>query len=148
MTRWKLLFAAIAVAGGLLAAPASAQRSTTVDGLLIHLGIVDALAAEHADARHGVHVGAHGRGMEHILVSIADAKSGKRIGDAKVIIELIDPKGKVQKKNLLPMITSGMPDYSEVFHFGWSGAYKLHVTVLRQESPRPVKASFVVNHFL
>ena len=141
-------FAAVLIAAATFATPGLAQRSKTVEGLAIHMGITNAIAAEHADARHGVHTVAHDKGMEHIVISLAEAKSGKRIGDAKVTLEVVDPKGRVQKKDLLPMSGAGIPDYSEVFHFGWSGRYELRVTVTPEGKARPVKASFIVNHFI
>lgn len=140
--------AALAAAALLAAAPAAAQQRKTVEGVVINIGIVNALEAEHADTQHGVHTGGHGPGMQHIVVSLADAKSGARVADAEVGIELKDPKGKVQKKVLLPMTTAGVPDYSEVFAFGWSGKYDLRVTWTAKGAAKPVSARFTVNHFI
>lgn len=140
--------AALALGLALVAAPASAQQMKKVKGIVVNIGIVNALSAEHVDAQHGVHKGAHGSGAEHIIVSLAEEKGGARIADAEVSIEVKDPKGKLQKKPLMAMITSGFPDYSEVFHFGWSGKYNLRVSIKRKGMAKPVEAAFTVNRSL
>jgi hypothetical protein len=143
-----ILLAAFALGAALNAAPASAQHAKTLEGIVINIGIVKALMAEHVDAQHGVHKGGHAGGAEHILVSLAQEKGGARIGDAEVFIELRDPKGKVQRKPMLAMTTSGYPDYSEVFDFDWSGRYRLRVSIRRAGMARPVEAAFTLNRSL
>lgn len=135
------------LAAALVAVPASAQQMKTVDGVVINLGILNAIAAEHSDAQHGVHKGGHGSGMEHVLVSLAE-KGGARIGDAEVTIEVRNPKGAVQKKQAAAMITAGFPDFSEVFEFGWSGTYVVTVLVRRKGAAKPVQARFTVNRVI
>lgn len=128
------------------ALPAAAQSQKAVGGLVVNIGILNAIDAEHGDAQHGVHKGSHGPGQQHILVSIAEEKGGARVGDAQVSIELKNPKGVVQKKALMPMVTSGYPDYSEVFEFAWSGKYQLRVLIQRKNGARPIDTTFTVNH--
>lgn len=140
--------AALLLAAVLAASPVSAQQRKTVEGIVINIGIVNALMAEHVDSQHGVHQGGHGSGAEHIVVSLADAKSGARIAGANVAIEVKDPKGKIQRKPLMAMTTAGVPDYSEVFDFGWSGKYSLRVTVTPKGAAKPVKTRFTVNHYI
>lgn len=132
----------------LAGAPASAQQMKIVQGMVVNLGIVNAIAAEHSDAQHGVHKGGHGSGMEHILVSLAEEKGGARIGDAEVTIEVLNPRGAVQKKPATAMITAGFPDYSEVFEFGWSGKYVVTVLVRRRGATQPVQVRFTVNRVI
>lgn len=139
--------AAAALCAALVAAPVAAQQMKTVGGVVVNIGIISAIAAEHADARHGVHKGGHGSGMEHVVVSLAEEKSGARIGDADVTIEVKTPKGSVQKKPALPMVTAGYPDYSEVFDFGWSGSYVVRVSVKRKAA-KPIEAVFTVNRVI
>ena len=136
------------LATALASLPAAAQQMKTVQGVVVNLGIINAIAAEHADAQHGVHKGGHGGGMEHILVSLAEENGGMRIGDAQVTIEVRNPKGAVQKKPAMAMITAGFPDYSEVFEFGWSGSYLVTVLVKRKGSAKPVRARFTVNRLI
>jgi uncharacterized protein involved in high-affinity Fe2+ transport len=139
---------AVASLAASLALPASAQSQKTVAGLVVNIGIVNAIEAEHTDAQHGVHKGAHGSGTQHILVSLAEEKGGARVGDAQVSIEMRNPKGVVQKKALMPMVTSGYPDYSEVFDFAWSGKYQLRVLIQRKAGAKPTEANFTINHVI
>ena len=64
------------------------------------------------------------------------------------IVEVIDPQGKAVSKPLLHTSAAGMPDYSELFVFGWSGTYTLRVNVVPGKGAKPVKTSFTVNHSL
>ena len=120
----------------------------TVDGLAINIGIASAIQVEHVDAQHGVHTGGHGSGTQHIVVAIAEQKSGSRVADASVTIEVKDPKGSRQKKPAMAMVTAGFPDYSEVFDFGWSGKYVVRVVIQRKIGAKPVEATFTVNHVI
>jgi len=139
---------ALVFAAALAASPVSAQQRKTVAGIVINIGIVDALAAEHVDSQHGAHTGGHGAGAEHIVVSLADAKSGARIAGAQIVVEVTDPKGRIQKKSLMPMTTAGVPDYSEVFDFGWSGKYVARLVVTPAGAAKPVTTRFTVNHYI
>lgn len=138
-----LLIAALLAFGS-----ASAQQRRTIEGVEIDIGIVNSLMAQHVDSQHGVHQGGHGPGVQHVVVSLGDAKTGKRIAGAGVAIELKDPKGKIQRKSLMPMTTAGVPDYSEVFDFGWSGRYSVLVTVTPKGAAKPVAVRFTVNHYI
>jgi len=142
------LFAAAALAAAAVALPVSAQQMKTVGGIVVNIGIVNAIMAEHVDAKHGAHKGGHGSGVEHIVVALAEEKGGARIADADVTIAVKNPSGTVQKKALLPMLTAGYPDYSEVFDFGWSGKYSVSVLIKRKGAAKPVEARFTVNRSL
>lgn len=139
---------ALVLAAVLVSAPSSAQQAKTVADVTIRFGIVSALEAEHVDAQHGVHKGGHGSGMEHLVVSLADSATGSYIANAEVVVEVRDPKGRLESKSLQGMRTAGFPDYSEVFHFGWSGKYTIRMTILRQGAAKPLKASFIHNHVI
>lgn len=141
------LFAAAALAAA-VTLPVSAQQMKTVGGIVVNIGVMNAIAAEHVDAQHGVHTGGHGPGMEHIVVALAEEKGGARIADAEVTIVVKNPKGALQKKPALPMTTAGYPDYSEVFEFGWSGKYTVSVLIRRKGAAKPIEARFTVNRSL
>lgn len=136
------------LAAVLISAPASAQQAKTVADVTIRFGLVTAMMAEHVDAQHGVHRGGHGSGMEHLVVSLADARTGSPIAGAKVVVEVRGPKGRVQRKPLQAMITAGFPDYSEVFDFGWSGSYRIRVWFLLKDAVQPLEARFVHRHLI
>lgn len=135
---------AVVLAAALAATPAAAQEAKTVADVTVRYGIVAALDAEHVDARHGMHTGGHGSGMQHLVVTLA--RHGSPLAGAQVVVELRDPKGGIQKKPLQAMITAGYPDYSEVFEFGWSGTYRLRVWFMLQDAVRPLEARFVHRH--
>ena len=139
---------AYVLAAVLVSAPAAAQQAKTVADVTIRFGLVTALEAEHADAQHGTHKGGHGSGMEHLVVTLADARTGKHIGGASVRVEVTDPKGMQQSKMLQGMSAAGYRDYSEVFHFGWSGRYTIRMTILRPGDAKPLKATFTQTHAL
>jgi len=85
-------------------------------------------------------------GSQHLLITLDDERSGKRIGDAEVVIEVTDPHGRVEKKPLLHTQAGGFPDYSELFRFGWPGEYSIRVIITPQPSAKPVETHFIVNH--
>lgn len=141
------LFAAAALLA-LSAFPALAQQVKTVDGLVINFGLMSAEQAIHAEGHRHMHPDKFPGGSQHLLITVADERSGKRIGDADVLVEVIDPKGKRLQKPLLHTSAAGMPDYSELFVFGWSGTYAVRVNVTPHGGGKAVKTSFTVHHAL
>ena len=138
---------AAAALGALLAPPVWAQQLKTVEGLVINLGLMSAEQAIHAEGHRDAHPSTFPSGSEHVLITLADEKTHRPIGGAEVTVEVLDPKGKAVSKPLLPTSAGGMPDYSELFVFGWSGTYTLRVSVL-PKGAKPVKANFTVHHQL
>ena len=141
------LFAAAAIAA-FTSLPAFAQQMKTVDGLVINFGLMSAEQAVHAEGHRDAHPDKFPSGSQHVLITLAEEKTGRRIGDAKVVVEIVDPKGKAVSKPLLHTSGAGMPDYSELFVFGWSGTYTLRVNITPGNGAKPVKASFTVHHSL
>lgn len=139
------------VAGAALAAaflPSHAQEMKTIDGLVINLGLMSAQKAVHAAGHRDMHPDRFPSGSEHVLITLTQAKIGRPIGDAAVEVEVVDPKGRAEKKALLRTSAGGAPDYSELFQFGWSGKYSVRVHVTPTPGAKPVKATFTVNHRL
>ncbi|HET7365488.1 MAG TPA: hypothetical protein VFJ70_18120 [Burkholderiales bacterium] len=141
------LFGAAALAA-LLALPAAAQQMKTVDGLVVNFGMIPAEQAMRAEGHRDAHPDKFPSGSQHVLITLADEKTGRRIGDAEVVVQIIDPKGKAVTKPLLHTSAAGMPDYSELFVFDWSGSYTLRVNITPAKGAKPVKASFTVHHSL
>lgn len=141
MNRWIATAAASALAT-LLATPAHAQHRKVVDGLTINIGVTPAAQVLNTDPyerdshRAGSAVATH-----HVVVGVADAKTGTPVADAKVTLEVVDPRGASQRKTLLRGDAGGAPDYSELFRFGWAGNYTLKVNVERAGAA-PVQSSF------
>ena len=109
--------------------------------------------ALRADGHRDAHPTQPPGGSQHLLITLDDEKSGKRIGDAEVVIEVTDPHGRMEKKPLLHTQAGGLADYSELFIFGWSGAYSIRVIITpRPGTPRPgakpIETRFTVNHMV
>ena len=85
-------------------------------------------------------------GSQHLLITLDEEKTGKRIGDAEVVMEVTDPRGGMERKTLLHTQSGGMADYSELFVFGWSGRYSVRVIITPTSSAKPVETRFIVNH--
>lgn len=134
--------AAVIAVAALVAAPAAAEHRKVVDGVAINIGVVPASQLMRVDSyERSMHRDAATAATHHVVVGVAEAKSGAPIGDARVTLELADPRGGVQRKVLERGDAGGVPDYSGLFRFGWSGAYKLRVSVARAGTP-PVTATF------
>jgi len=134
------------VALALLSSPAFSQQSTTLNGMTINLGVMEAEAALRVDGHREAHPQNPPPGSQHLLITLADAKSGQPIGDAIVVMEITDPKGHTERKPLLHTQAAGLPDYSELFIFPWSGRYSVRVTITLQSGAKPTQARFTLNH--
>jgi hypothetical protein len=139
------IFAALVAFAAL---PVSAQQAKTADGLVINFGLMSAAKAVHAEGHRDAHPEKFPSGSQHILITLAEAKTGRRIGDAQVEVEVIDPKGNASKKPLLHTSAAGMADYSELFVFGWSGTYSVRVNITQGKGVKPVTTTFTVHHAL
>lgn len=150
MQRFPRYFALTAAAVLALAAasPAWAQQSTTVNGLVVNFGAVPAEVALSAAGHSQAHPAHPPAGSEHLLVTLDDQKTGQRIGDADVAIEVTEPHGHVQTKHLLHTQAGGFADYSELFTFGSSGKYSIRVIIVPPHSAKPIETEFVVHHVI
>jgi hypothetical protein len=137
----------MAVALSLLAsAPSIAQLRTTVDGMVVNLGIVPAAVALRADGHRESHPTNPPLGSQHIMITLDDEKTAKRIGDAEVVVEIKDPRGHVERKSLLHTQSGGLADYSELFQFSWSGDYVVKVAITAKRGARSLETRFTIHH--
>jgi hypothetical protein len=141
---WVIAAASLGIAFGWT--PVAAQQSKTVAGLVINFGLMPAEAALRADGHRDAHPLHPPGGSQHFLITLDDEKSGKRISDAEVAIEVTDPHGHIDKKPLLHTQAGGFPDYSELFVFGWSGEYSIRVIISPRPGAKPIETRFTVNH--
>lgn len=140
------LIAIVLLAMGFVWTPAAAQQTKTVGGIVINFGLMPAESALRADGHRDAHPLHPPGGSQHFLITLDDEKSGKRIGDAEVVVEVTDPRGRVERKPLLHTQADGFPDYSELFLFGWSGQYSIRVIVTARPGAKPIETRFTVNH--
>jgi hypothetical protein len=140
----------IVVAALLIPALASthaiAQYAKTVDGLVVNLGIVPAEVALRAEGHRDAHPLHPPSGSQHLLVTLDEEKSHKRLAEPEVVVEVTDPRGGVERKPLLHTQAGGLPDYSELFKFGSPGAYSIRVLITPRPGANPVEARFTVHH--
>ncbi len=146
MAQALLVLVASLLAVALAWTPATAQQGRTVAGFVVNFGIVPAAVALRADGHRDAHPTHPPGGSQHLLITLEEEKSGKRVGDAEVVIEVTDPRGRVEKKPLLHTQGGGLADYSELFVFGWSGEYSIRVIITPQPGSKPIETRFTVNH--
>jgi hypothetical protein len=126
----------------LIAAPALAEHRKVVNGLEINIGVVPAAQLLRADPyERSSHQEAAANATHHVVVGVADARTGAPIGDARVSLDVVDPRGATQSRTLVAGDAGGRADYSGLFRFGWAGGYKLRVNVERAGAP-PVRTTF------
>ena len=127
----------------------AAGHRAEADGLVVNFGIMSAEQALRADGGHrDAHPSNPPGGSQHLLITIDDAKSGRRISDAEVDVAVTDPKGRVEKKRMLRTQGGGLPDYSELFVFSWSGKYSVQVVITPASGAKPARTRFTVDHRL
>lgn len=142
MNRWIAGATATAFAAMLLVPAAHAEHRKVVDGVAINIGVTPATQLLNTDPyERSSHRGGSRGATHHVVVGVSDARTGAPIGDARVTLELVDPRGGHQRKTLVRGDAGGMPDYSELFRFGWAGDYSLRVTVQRAGAA-PVQSRF------
>jgi hypothetical protein len=144
--QWLRVIAAGFLGIALACAPAAAQQVQAVGGIVVNFGLVSAEVALGAAGHSEAHPAHPPSGSQHLLITLDDEKSGKRIGDAEVTIEVTDPRGRVERKPLLHTQAGGLPDYSELFTFGWSGEYAIRVIITPRPGAKPIEARFAVTH--
>jgi len=130
----------------LVSMPAVAEQARPVGGFIVNFGLVPAEAALGAEGHRESHPANPPSGSQHLLITLDEEKSGKRIGDAEVVIEVTDPHGGVEKKALLHTQAGGFPDYSELFRFGWSGEYSIRVIITPRPGAEPIETRFTIHH--
>ncbi len=148
LARWLCVFVAVCLLFTLVWTPAAAQQARTVAGFIVNLGIVPAAVALRAEGHRDAHPTNPPGGSQHLLITLDDEKSGNRIGDAEVVIEVTDPRGGVEKKPLLHTQAGGLADYSELFVFSWSGEYSIRVIITPRPGAKPIETRFSVHHMV
>lgn len=138
---------ALAGAALLLAGPAIAEHRKLVGDTVINIGIVPARALQDDVAERQQHGPAlDGSGRQHLVVSTADAVTGRPVPAGEVVVRVQDPKGRIEERKLVAAAQNGVPEYSGVFRFGWSGTYHLQVRVSPPEPATPTVADFAWTH--
>jgi len=136
---------ALLVVAALVSMHAAAQYSKTIDGVVVNLGIVPAEVALRAEGHRDAHPLNPPSGSQHLLVTLDEEKTHRRLAEPEVAVEVTDPRGSIEKKAMLHTQGGGYPDYSELFTFSWPGTYSIRVVISRAGA-KPVEAQFTVRH--
>lgn len=141
----RTLWSAVALFAALVATPVTlrAQQAQTVGGMRIHIGVVTAAWAKHFPEESAAHPDLGKSSHDHhLIVSLTDVKTGTHVTDAEVRATIRGPGWHVEKKRLVPRVTSGFPDYSETFDMHKPGRYRITVYVTTKAHPQPLVARF------
>ena len=144
-TQTRILWPAAVLFAAMIAAPLTvrAQQARTVDGLRINIGVVTTAWAKHFEEESVTHPNLGKPGHDHhLVVSLTDAKTGTHLADAEVRAEVRSPDRSVETKKLMPRVTSGVPDYSEIFDMHEAGRYRITVYVKTKAHAKPLVARF------
>lgn len=132
LLRIAVLSIATLLAGAAFAADAATYK--VVRGVAIYLGVIRAeMILGHpkphteAEMHGGVPAGEH---QYHVLVSLFDAASGKRIGGAKVSARVYEINRAGTQKKLDPMLIAGTVTYGNYFNMpATSNPYRIRVRI-------------------
>ena len=141
LSRLAPAFVALAFTAG-----AHAEHTRQVGDVVVNIGVVSARALADDPAERASHGDALLGSAQHVVVSLADATGRKSAPAAAVAVRVVDPKGRIEERQLVAGAPYGVPDYSGLFRFGWSGPYRLEVRVVPEGSKPPVVADFTWTH--
>lgn len=123
----------------MLASATAAEMSKTVDGIEVFYGVVPAQVIARPTDKHDpkMHGGKwRSTGSHHLVVSLFDARSGERIGDASVSAT-VTPLGMTpSEKQLEAMQINGTTTYGNFFDFPASSApFRISLKIMRPTIP-------------
>ena len=158
ISAWKL--AAVTAAAWLwLAGSALGAQSAQplrVDGMEIFFGLIPAEImlghpAEHAERSMHGSVPVWGE-QYHLIVSLFDQASGKRIHDAEIEARVFDMRGSGklagQRKRLEPMLFASTASYGNYFNMPAPAPYRIELEIRRAGARESVKIPIEYRHAL
>ena len=90
-----------------------------------------------------MHASESRRGRDHVVISLADERSGKRIEDATVTASISRSGVDHIRRPMERMEAPGATSYGGYFDLRQPGPYRIRIEVVRPEFPMPVAADFV-----
>lgn len=129
---------------------ATGAQPIKADGLEIFYGVIPAEVifghpADHEERK--MHGGPPARpGQHHLIVSLFDARTGRRLADAKIIGAVSEPGVVPQRKPLETMTFAGTITYGNYFRMTSPGPYRIELEIRRAGAARPVKVAFDHTH--
>lgn len=134
--------AAVAFAAG--AACAQVPGGKTVDGVMFNVGIVpveQVLALPANAPERDMHAHPYRHGTEHLVVALADARSGAAISRASVTATVSRLGMEEERRTLERMDFGGPASWGDYFDMRDPGPYRIHV-VASLPGRAPVAADF------
>lgn len=147
-TSTKALRACIAGAAVSLALAASAQvpGEKAVGGIVFRIGLARAeqIHSGHPEGHEerSMHQPSAARERDHLVVSLADQRTGKLIDDAAVNVSISRMGTDHVSRKLERMQTGGMVSYGDYFDLSAPGPYVIRVEVRRPGTTTPAMAQF------
>lgn len=128
---------------------ADADHHRTADGLEIYIGIVPAEIVRkypESSPERKMHGGKPKRGDVHVMVSLFDAASGQRIGDANVFARVAAQGAAGAEKPLEAMTIAGAASYGNYFGIPGKGPFAVELTITRPNVPKRARARFELRY--
>lgn len=133
-----------------VARAAEPPQPVRAGGLEIFYGVIPAEillghSASHEERK--MHGGIpRGRGQHHIIVSIFDGKTQKRVENAAITAKVGELGLGIQEKKLDPMQFAGTVTYGNYFRMSSSGPYRIELEIRIGAAAIPVKSTFEYSH--
>jgi hypothetical protein len=140
-------YLAAAAAALALASPvarAQVPGAKTVDGVMFNVGIApveQVLALPATAPERGMHAHPARHGTEHLVVALADARSGATISRASITATVSRLGMEEESRTLEPMDLSGPASWGDYFDMRAPGPYRIHL-VARVPGRAPIAADF------
>lgn len=139
-------FGLLAVLLGVALSVSAAERGyrQVVDGVAVYFGIMPAQlvrghAPEHPESQ--MHGGAPA-GENHIMVSLFEEKTGRRLDGAEVTATITGPDRFKAEKKLEPMVIAGAASYGNYFYMSGAGPYRIALRFRPAGAARDLRANF------
>lgn len=152
MNRSFLRYPIVGICALLLALASLASRAAedgqhkVVDGVSIYIGVLPAeMLLGHPKGHHEreMHGGVPaGTNRYHVVISLFDAASGKRITDARVRIGGASIGMAASRQKAEPMLINNVTTYGAYVTLAGPGPYKIQITIKRDGAAKPIEVEF------
>ena len=109
-----------------------AQERIEKEGLVLYWGLVPEAIVSQQHPIEELHGGrpAGGGKVNHLVLAVFDAQSGRRVPDAVIRAQLIEP-GIVDPppKYMPPMSVNGVDSYGQLFGMAYDGPYRFRIWI-------------------
>lgn len=133
----------------IVAAATGSGQVARVNGIDIFYGVIPAEIIRRHPAGHAeseMHGGVpRGSGQHHLIVSLFDVKTGRRIEDAQLSARIGEAGLTPQSRRLEPMQFAGTVTYGNFFSMSSPGPYRIEVEI-RPHGGAPAQAVFEYRH--